>query len=140
MKCLRQDGVWIKIIQRNRTSHFQINEISYISCNAEISTIHFNKKRKPIIVSKLLKLFEEELVIYGFIRINRNTLVNITSVQELMRDDSKQFLVLENEKMVISRRRFTKIRELLSSFNDHSLDKYYHLLDKQYHSLDNSTI
>jgi len=57
-------------------SHYiDISEIIYISCDSYICTIYL--KDEKISISKQLKCFENELSEFGFIRINRSTIINL---------------------------------------------------------------
>jgi len=53
-----------------------INEVTHITCDSYLSTIHLLDTKQKVYITKLLKEFEVELADKGFIRINHNALAN----------------------------------------------------------------
>ncbi len=81
MYLINQNDIKITLKEKGKTHRVLLKNISYIQCESYLSTVYFINEKKPIAVAKLLKKFEEELSIYGFARICRNTLVNIKNVE-----------------------------------------------------------
>jgi len=77
----KQIGKRIPIIEKSVVSYVDMEKITHITCDGYVSIIHLiNGLKYP--VARLLKHFEEELAEYGFLRVNRHTLVNIRYVDD----------------------------------------------------------
>ncbi|MFW5803841.1 MAG: LytTR family transcriptional regulator DNA-binding domain-containing protein [bacterium] len=63
-----------------------------------------------ITVSKLLIRFEEVLTDYGFKRVSRSTLVNISHVSQIILSNNSRYLLINGIKIKISRRRLYLFR------------------------------
>ena len=110
-----QNNKKIVVIECNKMLQIDIQKISYIQCNSNISTIYFADKAKLVITAKLLKQFEAELSELGFVRANRNTLVNAKYIEKVENYNNKILTLVTNEKITISCRRLSKIRKILCS-------------------------
>jgi len=115
MKFIAQNDLKITLKEKRKTHRVFIKDISYIQSSSYLSSVHFIDGRKPIIVAKLLKYFEEELGIYGFLRICRNTLFNKRNVQLLYTDNTRKILMDGGAKLTISCRKYSKINQILKN-------------------------
>lgn len=104
-----QNGRKIKIVSKSKTLFFEIAEITHIECDGYLSTV-YSLNSQPFVVAKLLKLFERELSDYGFLRVNKCTLVNLLHVKEYS-SGKERILTLKNDiKINISRRKVFHFR------------------------------
>jgi DNA-binding LytR/AlgR family response regulator len=106
-----------KIILREnkKTLQVDIKIISYIECDSYISTIHFVNEEKPVITGKLLKLFEIELSELGFVRANRNTLVNVKHIESIENCNNRILTLVTKEQIPISCRQLSKIKMIMNN-------------------------
>jgi two-component system LytT family response regulator len=102
----------ILIKEMNRISMLPIDEITHITCNGYLSTIH-TACEKFINVSKLLKEFESELTGSSFVRVNHSTLVNYDYVNTIEFGNIRTLTLCNNIKIKISRRKMKNIAEFL---------------------------
>jgi len=115
-KFLEQNGR--KILLKDQGNIFQIDmkNITVITCEGYLSTVHFLSDLKPISVSKLLKKFENELEPFGFFRVNRNALINLRNVV-LFQGACKRIITLaDNQKIFVSFRKTCQLKRILSTF------------------------
>lgn len=112
-KFLEQNGR--KILLKNQGNIFQVDmkDITVITCEGYLSTIHFQSEIKPISVSKLLKVFEVELEPFGFFRANRNTLVNLLNVSLFQGACKKIITLTDNQKVCVSFRKTSHLKRML---------------------------
>lgn len=108
-----QNDQKIIIKDRFKTQQISIKNITHIKCDGYVTTIFVKTEDTPIITSKLLKLYEIELAELGFIRANRNTLVNIKHIKHLECLDSNILTLINDEGIRISCRKIAKIKKLL---------------------------
>ena len=101
------------VVEKSKTKLIDIDVITHLECDAYITTIHL-LRQKSICVSKLLKYFEDELAVVGFIRVNNNTIVNPKYISEISSSEGKRIILLNNSKIKVSRRRSYIIKELLN--------------------------
>jgi len=104
----------ILITQKTRISNVRIENINFIKCHGEVSTICFVDKRNPIVVSRLLKKFEIELKQYGFIRSTHNILINIYQIHELKNSGCREIIMKNDEIVKVSVRKLPKIKHILT--------------------------
>jgi len=94
--------------EKGKFKQIEMEKIIKISCEGYISTI--KTIDSEISISKILKKFEGELKNYGFIRVNRNNLVNFKHIKNYSKINSKPTITLSNnEKLIISRRNLPKL-------------------------------
>lgn len=107
-----QKGKKIAIKQRDSVQLCDIDKITYLECNSYITTVH-QIDENPLSVAKLLKDFENDLIEFGFIRVNRSELVNLAHVRKYS-GGSKRILELTNGYEInVSRRNVFKIKEYM---------------------------
>ncbi len=93
-------------------SHFlNISNIICITCNDYICTVYLTDEK--ITISKQLKTFESDLQPFGFIRINRSTLINLLHLKRFFYD-TKEIVMTNDISFSISRRKITAFKKELS--------------------------
>lgn len=87
-----------------------LKDIAYITCNGYICNIHNEENKIISRQTKLLKNYEAELKQNGFVRINRQTILNKDFIKQI--DLKTRELILTNDKkMTISRRELIILRK-----------------------------
>ncbi len=76
-------------------------------------TRFFFSDRKPLLVSKVIKDYEEILQEYSFIRIHKSYLVNKHHISQMDKDDT--LVLSDGSHIAISRRRKEEVMQLLSA-------------------------
>ncbi len=101
-----------KVVVKEKSISYQvyIERITHLTCESYITTVHTIDSEK-IVVSRLLKHFEIELAEYGFLRINRNTVVNGKNILNYRNGGEACVMLLNNEKIKISRRKLHLLKE-----------------------------
>jgi two-component system LytT family response regulator len=108
-----QEGKTIILRQKREESYVLIKNINFITCEVEVSTIHFVENYTPITVSRTLTSLLEEIKEYGFIKSHHNTIVNLLYIHKIQNGDCKQLLMKNGETVKISARKLPKIRKIL---------------------------
>lgn len=100
---LREDG---------KIKQVFIADIVYIESKGYQSLVHLVDCEKNVIVCKILREFETELTKYGFVRINRNRLLNMKYFKEY---NYKTLRVVLNDdtECIVSRRKLSAIKQFL---------------------------
>ncbi len=109
----RQKGRKIAIVEKTKTRLIDIESITYLTCSGYVTSIHL-KNNEKYNVSKLLKLFENELSEIGFIRANYNTIVNLKYASKIESSLGKKIIIINNLPITISRRRVYVFRHLFN--------------------------
>ena len=90
---------------------FEIRTIARIESSGNYSIIHFNSG-KTMMVTRLLKDFEEMLLPYRFFRIHHSHLINLDYIKKYIRSGQ---VVMQNDDVIdISRRKKDEFLKLLS--------------------------
>lgn len=85
-----------------------------IRCESEGSyTTFFTTKGRKIVVSKQLKEFDELLAPCGFYRVHQSHLVNLSHVEQLIREDNGVLVMSDGSRVEVSRRRKEGVVEIL---------------------------
>ncbi|MBC7891271.1 MAG: response regulator transcription factor [Sphingobacteriaceae bacterium] len=71
---------------------------------------------KPIVVSRLLKEYEEILDKYQFFRIHQSNIINLEHIKRYVKGDGGQVWLSDNSEVEVSRRRKEEFLALLSDF------------------------
>ena len=71
---------------------------------------------KPIVVSRLLKEYEEILDNYFFFRVHQSNIVNLEHIKRYVKGDGGQVWLSDNTEVEVSRRRKDEFLALLSNF------------------------
>lgn len=90
---------------------FYVDQIMYISGNAYISTIHLANTEKPEAFSVLLKQLEERLLPFGFLRINRNELLNMRYFKRMRKNESRKIVLHNDQELTVSYRKVSSIKQ-----------------------------
>lgn len=111
MERLKQQDTFIYIKAGRLYKKIEIDEILYIRHTCSVCEFIF-RNTQPFFCCKSLVYFEERLTSYGFLRINRMDLVNISAISEISSISArKKKLSLVNGKWLsISYRRWTEIK------------------------------
>lgn len=72
-----------------------LKDIAYITCNGYICNIHNEENKIISRQTKLLKNYEAELEQFGFVRINRQTIINTICIKQIN---------LQNRKIILKRK------------------------------------
>lgn len=101
-----------KIILKERSAnHFiRLDSITHLICDCYLTSV-YTHEGDVIVVAKLLKEFEEELLPYGFVRGNRNVLLNITHIKSCRNCGSRSVMLSGNVSIAVSRRGMGRLRE-----------------------------
>jgi two-component system, LytTR family, response regulator len=92
---------------------YEISQIVHIESSSNYSKIYF-KDGKTMLVTKLLKDFEEMLVPYRFYRIHNSHLINLTHIKKYIRGDGGQVVMQNDEIIDVARRKKEDFLRLIS--------------------------
>ena len=92
---------------------FEIKDILRIESSSNYSEIFF-KDNSHVLVSKILKDFEEILAPYRFFRIHHSHLINLAYIKKYLRGDGGQVILQNNEVIDVSRRKKDEFLKLIS--------------------------
>lgn len=103
-----------KIVVKTKTvSHILIiKDITHLVCDCYLTTI-YTKSGECFMVAKLLKDFEQELADFGFVRINRNTMVNIIHVTSFANGRKRTVHLSNTSSFIMSRRGMGRLKECI---------------------------
>jgi two-component system, LytTR family, response regulator len=102
----------ITIITNEGVDFFEINQIIRIESSSNYSKIFF-KNGKSLLVTKLLKDFEEILVPYHFYRIHNSHLINLSYLKKYVRGDGGQVVLTNDEVIDVARRKKEEFLKLI---------------------------
>ncbi|WP_409013698.1 LytR/AlgR family response regulator transcription factor [Dyadobacter sp. CY312] len=91
-----------------------INQIIHVHGEENYSRFYIQNREKSLLASRTLKYFEKQLEGFGFIRIHKSHLVNITFVDQVITKDGGHIHLTTNELISFSRE---KKSEILDWFN-----------------------
>ncbi len=74
------------------------------------------KNGQKLVVSRLLKEYEEMLENYCFFRIHQSNIINFQHIKRYVKGDGGQVWMSDNTEIEVSRRRKDEFLELLSDF------------------------
>ncbi|QZT38969.1 LytTR family transcriptional regulator DNA-binding domain-containing protein [Halosquirtibacter xylanolyticus] len=110
----------IVIRVKEKTHFINIEEISYLHCDCYLTTVHTCIGEK-ITVARLLKYFEEDLLGEGFVRVNRNILINCKKVKSFERGGNRMITMDTKERLKASRRGLVKLKLVIDNQTDYFL-------------------
>lgn len=85
-----------------------------IRCESDDNyTKFFIKNRKPILISKTLKEYEELLTEHDFVRIHQSHLINLSYVKSYVKKDNGFVLMADDIQLPISQRKREQLQEIL---------------------------
>jgi two-component system LytT family response regulator len=103
----------ITIVTNEGVDFYEISQILRLESSSNYSKIHF-KDGKILLVTKLLKDFEEILVPYRFYRIHNSHLINLSYIKKYLRGDGGQ-VIMQNEEIIdVARRKKEEFLKLIS--------------------------
>jgi two-component system LytT family response regulator len=103
----------ITIVTNEGVDCYEISQILRIESSSNYSKIHF-KDGKILLVTKLLKDFEEILVPYRFYRIHNSHLINLSYIKKYLRGDGGQVIMQNEEVIDVARRKKEEFLKLIS--------------------------
>ncbi|PHK33817.1 LytTR family two component system response regulatory protein, partial [Nostoc linckia z16] len=93
---------------------FEVSDI--IRCESQDNyTKFFIKDRKPILIAKTLKEYEDLLSEQGFERIHQSHLINLAYLRSYIKKDGGYAVMADNSHLPISQRKRERLQELLKS-------------------------
>lgn len=88
-----------------------------IRCEAQGAyTTFYLKGKKPIMVSKNLKEYENMLTDYNFFRIHNSHLINLAEIEKYIKSDGGYVIMNDQSKVVISNARKDEFMEIIKGF------------------------
>lgn len=115
MNYSNQQNQTIILKSGRQLKQFYVDQIMYVSSSAYVSQLHLSDTDKIESFSILLKNMEELLAPYGFIRINRNELINMKYFKRLQEKKQRVVVLQNDQEMVISHRRMVDVRRFLKT-------------------------
>ena len=103
----------ITISTNDGVEFFEISQIIRIESSSNYSKIFF-LEGKNIVVTKLLKDFEELLQPYRFFRVHNSHLINLNYIKKYIRGDGGQVVLQNNEVVDVSRRKKEEFLRLIN--------------------------
>ena len=91
----------------------QIKSIIHIEASANYCKIILDKE-SPLLVTGLLKDFEEMMLQYNFYRIHNSHLVNLAHIKKYIRGDGGQLLMQNGDMVEVSRRKKEEFLKLIA--------------------------
>jgi two-component system, LytTR family, response regulator len=112
---IRKKADNFKRIALSNSDGIHLLEISdIIRCESDDNyTKFFIKNRKPILISKTLKEYEELLTEHGFVRIHQSHLINLTFVKSYIKKESGYVLMYDDSQLPISQRKKDQMHDIL---------------------------
>jgi two-component system LytT family response regulator len=91
---------------------FEISDI--IRCESEDNyTKFYIKNKKPVLISKTLKEYEDLLTEHGFERIHQSHLINLAYLKSYIKKDGGYVVMADNSNLPISQRKRDRLQELI---------------------------
>ncbi len=103
----------ITISTNEGVEFIEINQIMRIESSSNYSKIFF-KDGRFLLVTKLLKDFEEILLPYRFYRIHNSHLINLSYIKKYIRGDGGQVIMQNDEVIDVARRKKEEFLKLIS--------------------------
>ncbi|WP_395043616.1 LytR/AlgR family response regulator transcription factor [Flavobacterium sp.] len=89
--------------------------VDIIRCESDDNyTKFYIKNRKPILISKTLKEYEEMLTEHGFARIHQSHLINLSYVKSYLKKDGGFVIMNDDVQLPISQRKREQIQAILT--------------------------
>ena len=103
---------------RNKYKEVDTTELLYCIGESCYTTFYFADKRN-IVITKLLKDVEQILIKNNFLRINKNSLVNLNYIKSYCLGKEAKVILTNNVELTISRRKKVEFKENLHSLFSH---------------------
>ena len=108
--------LWNSIALSNSNGTFVINVSDIIRCESDDNyTKFFIKNKKPILISKTLKEYDELLSENGFERIHQSHLINLSYLKSYIKKDGGYVVMSDNSHLPISQRKKERLQEILKT-------------------------
>ena len=112
---VKNQHVKIKVKTSNGIEIVAIEDVLYIEANTPYAYIYL-KKGERIFCSDSLKVFEERLKYFGFFRINKQYLINVSCVVKLIKNGEPYVQMYGDVKLKLSRSKKHKFYDYLDRF------------------------
>ena len=99
-----QKNTKLQLVDKHKSIFVEIESITYLHCDGYITSIHLAND-ETVVVSRLLKHFEEELAVVDFQRVNRSTLVNLKHVNSIYTENGHKMIKVKDTIIKVSRRK-----------------------------------
>ena len=90
----------------------EMDKITHLTCEGSLTTV-YTINNSDFVISKILKHFERELLNFGFIRANNNTIVNMMHVKEIKSSPNLKMYLTNDIEIKISRRKLYLFNEFI---------------------------
>ena len=100
----KQVGKIVSIVEKSKIFYVNMEDIMHITCDGYVSTVYL-ANGTAYSSARLLKLYEEDVEQYGFLRANRHTLVNIRHISDVQR--TKRILHIGDIIISVSKRKIS---------------------------------
>lgn len=107
-------GLYLPI--NNKKQFVLIKNIVRLEANSNYTNFYIDKMRKPIVTSKSLKNYVEQLSTPQFIRVHRSHLINANFIQSINLTAGKSLTLNDGIRINISRRKLTTVKQLLKKY------------------------
>lgn len=113
---IRKEADNFKRIALSNSDGMHLIDISdIIRCESDDNyTNFFIKNRKPILISKTLKEYEEMLTEHDFVRIHQSHLINLAYVKSYVKKDNGFVIMSDDCQLPISQRKREQLNEILT--------------------------
>ncbi|MBC7382857.1 MAG: response regulator transcription factor [Bacteroidia bacterium] len=88
----------------------ELDELIYLTGEDNYTSFHFMNQRQKM-VAKTLKDYEEMLEHFGFMRIHKSTLINLSHVKKVLRSESMEVQMSNGDHLNVSRRRMPELQQ-----------------------------
>ena len=90
-----------------------VADIIYCEANGSYTNVYLNDGRK-MVASKSLAEFELQLAEHSFFRIHRSSLVNLSRIKEIQRDDGGCVIMENGKQLEVSQRKHKEFMDLIN--------------------------
>lgn len=105
-----QKDVKVILKEKGKSKLIDMDKITHIICDGYITTI-YTTVNEDITISKLLKHFEIEFAGCGFMRINRQTLVNLKNVESINYGQKRNLVLVTGTIINVSVRKIVLLKK-----------------------------
>lgn len=91
----------------------EVCDIQYFESEGAYVSVFLKEEKKPIVLSKSLREFEELLNNPGFFRVHNSFLVNLRHVKKIMKADSGEIVMANGRSLPISRAKKAELMALI---------------------------
>ena len=97
--------------------YFSPERITRLEASSNYTNIFFTDRR-PLLMARILKKFEEALTPYGFVRVNHSHLVNSKFIDYICNNPGNAMVVMQDAtKLRISKRKKKGVFSILNNMN-----------------------